>query len=86
MTDRELRDMQQELRDIRKLLHGDPSSASGGLAHSVLTIGETLFGRDGSGKSGLVADNEQYKKIVWSISGATVVLQILLQVAFHFWK
>lgn len=85
MTDAQLiKDMQSELRDIRKLLYGDPSTGKGGMAHSHLRMGEDLYGTDHS--DGVMKEVAGFKRIVWIGIGVLGTAQIGLQIVFHFWK
>lgn len=89
---RDLADAKKELAELKvqvgamfRLLHGDPATMNGGLAQFVNTLGDAVLGSKATG-GGLVQDNMQYKKIVWTGIGIMTVLSIGMQVLFHFWK
>lgn len=78
-------EIQQELRDMRKLLHGDPTTGKGGLAHNVLRMGDQLYGTERN-PGGIVSDVNALKKFVWIMSGVIIAAQIGIQFLFHLWK
>ncbi len=69
---------------MRKLLYGDPATGKGGLAHVVETIGTTLYGSERI-PGGLVSDVSQIKKMLYMAAGAITILQLVIQIIFHFW-
>lgn len=78
-------DIQKELRDIKKLLHGDPTTGRGGLAQSVLRIGDDLYGTDRQ-PGGLLSDMNDMKRYKWIVVGVLLAAQFGIQFLFHIWK
>jgi hypothetical protein len=78
-------DIQKELRDLKKLLHGDPTTGRGGLAHNVLAMADDIYGTERN-PGGLVADVNTLKKFIWVMAGVVTALQFGIQILFHFWK
>lgn len=74
----------EEIENMRKLLYGDPATGKGGLAHVVDTMGTTLYGSERV-PGGLVNDVAQIKKLVYMGAGAVTILQVGIQILFHFW-
>lgn len=81
-------ELQQEVRDMRKFLYGDP--ADGGkksVSYGMLKLSDAVFGdRDNPGNPGLVSDVNELKRFRWYLLGAVATGPIVIQVIFHFWK
>lgn len=84
MTDAQLKEIQTSLRNIERLLYGDPTTGKGGMAHSHLRMGEDLYGTDHS--DGVMKEVAGFNRIVWIGIGVLGSAQIGLQIIFHFWK
>lgn len=85
MTERQqIEELRTELKDIKLLLYGDPKKPEGGIAHSVLRMGEDIYGTEHS--DGLICEVKFLIKLVWIGAGIVTTLQFGLQVLFHFWK
>lgn len=69
----------QELADIKRLLYGDPSTGKGGLAHTVQTIGDTVYGPPHA-PGGLVNDVAEIKRTIWIATGIVTCLQCLMPI------
>lgn len=78
-------EIQQEIRDMKKLLYGDPTTGKGGMAQGLITVADAVFGTERN-PGGLVADNAQQKKVMWIMFGALTAANFFLQILFHFWK
>lgn len=74
-----------KLRNMEKLLYGDPTTGKGGMAQNLITVGDTVFGSERN-PGGLVADMASLKKFMYLLAGAVTFAQFAIQVLFHFWK
>jgi hypothetical protein len=85
MNDEKLSEMQKDLEDMKRLLHGDPTTTKGGVAQFVNELGTTIYGDPRYG-GGLVSDVMALKKVMYIGYGIMLALQAGLQILFHFWK
>lgn len=84
MSEQEKEDCSEDIKNMRKLLYGDPVTGRGGLAQIVDTMATTLYGSERI-PGGLVSDVSQMKKFLFAAGGAVTVLQVVIQIIFHFW-
>ena len=75
----------KDLEDMKRLLYGDPATGKGGLAHTVQTIGETVYGAPHQ-PGGLVADTAALKKTIWIATGALMAMQFIVPIVLKLWK
>lgn len=78
-------ELHKKIQDMEKLLHGDPTTGRGGLAHNVLAMADDIYGTDRN-PVGLMAEVQTLKKFMYIMAGVVTALQFGIQILFHFWK
>jgi hypothetical protein len=79
------REARISIEEMRQLLYGDPVKGTGGIAHLVHTIGETLYGSE-KVEVGLVKDVANIKRLITMGAGAIIGAQVVIQVVVFLLK